>query len=206
MGSEARRKAFSVACAGRSARRRLLGLLDAGLGVTGPPAAGSSSSAGGNADLMRALSDRTWSGSPARRSARAVALLVFGDRAVVFRSALRLLMTDLRLWNPTTGEKRPSRVQGDERPVGLLLRPNRLLVQERARRVGYRALPDEQGDEGRRERRTARPSVAGYAPAGRRLVAERRAQRACISGCSSRAPPGASQGVHRRKGMLAPDG
>jgi Tol biopolymer transport system component len=157
-----------------------------GLGVTGPASGGLVfiREEGGNADLMRArLSDHSVvrvNHTPGREErwpywSSVAELVVFQTRS--YRGSL---MTDLRLWDPTTGEERPltRTPQRDERwPTWSPAAPELAYVFKYARGRSGIALFDA---ESRRTRVVARtgPRDAfrrpAFAPDGRSFVAERR--------------------------------
>jgi len=188
MGSEALGKASSA--------RRAVGVVawfavawlacsDGGLGVTGPASGGLVfvREEGGNADLMRArLSDQSVVRSthtPEREErwpywSSVTGLVVFQVRP--YDASLR---TDLRLWNPTTGEETvlTRTARRDERwPAWSPTAPELAYSFKTPRGPAGIALYDTERKRTRIVARTAsrdsfrRPE---YAPEGRRLVAER---------------------------------
>jgi dipeptidyl aminopeptidase/acylaminoacyl peptidase len=190
MGSEARWKAFSAWRArGVAALLAVASLAcsDAGLGVTGPPSGGLVfvRKEGGNADLMRArLSDQSVvriTRTPKREEQWPYWSSVTGLVVFQVRPYTASLMTDLRLWNPTTGEETAitETAQGDERwPVWSPAAPELAYSFKSGRGASGIALYQTESKETRVVASAGlrdnfrRP---GYAPDGRRLVAERRA-------------------------------
>ena len=189
MGSEAPGKALAARRARRVAALLAVAALacsDGGLGVTGPASGGLVfvREEGGNADLMRArLSDHSVvqiTRTPEREErwpywSSVAELVVFQTRPYGAS-----LMTDLRLWDPTTGEEKAltRTTRRDERwPTWSPTARELAYVFKYARGPSGIALYD---TESQRTRVVARagPREAfrrpAYAPDGRRLVAERR--------------------------------
>jgi Tol biopolymer transport system component len=159
---------------------------DGGAGVTGPASGGLVfvRDEGGNADLMRArLSDGSVvriARTPEREErwpywSSVAKLVVFQAR-----SYDASLMTDLRLWDPTTGEERPvtQTPRRDERwPTWSPNAPELAYVFKYARGPSGIVLYDTETRQSRVIARTGPRDALRrpiYAPDGRRLVAERR--------------------------------
>jgi len=156
-----------------------------GLGVTGPANGGLVfvREEGGNADLMRArLSDQSVvriSRTPGREERWPYWSSLAGLVVFQVRSYDASLMTDLRLWNPTTGEEMALRrtARRDERwPVWSPTAPELAFRFKKPRGPAGIAIYDTESEKTRVVARTSpldsfrRPE---YAPDGRRLVAER---------------------------------